>query len=379
MAANDAFDFAVYLVYRLTGWFLGLFPLVGVFRFGQAAGAIAYVLLRSYPRLARENIRIAFPDWSSREVERCARRHFMDLGANLLCSLVLMGKPWETVRKYLDLTNLERIQESMNRVGSVVWAINHIGNWELFVYTTRIVRPATHGVVYRALSNRFIDTHVRRVRGSTGLKLIERQHGLAQCTNLLKSGGMLAVLVDQHAGDKGVWTPFFDRLASTTPLPAILAKKTGTQLLPVAIFTTGPARWRLEVGDFIPQEGASTEELMHRVNRALEALIIRRPSDWFWVHQRWETPSPKFLLQDYKRGVCTPRDVTVLASQFSQSCYRGLAGGYPAAGRLFSPLAKRLCQPIGSRTEGATSDEPSEDALFANSRADRGGSDQGVA
>jgi len=236
----------------------------------------------------------------------------MDLGANLLCSLVLMGKPWETVRKYLDLTNLERIQERMNRVGSVVWAINHIGNWELFVYTVRIVRPGTHGVVYRALSNRFIDAHVRRVRRSTGLKLIERQHGLAQCTNLLKSRGMLAVLVDQHAGDKGIWTPFFDRLASTTPLPAILAKKTGAQLLSVAIFTAGPARWRLEVGDFIPQEGASTEELMHRVNRALESLIMRRPSDWFWVHQRWKTPSPRFLLEEYKRGVCTPRDVSVL-------------------------------------------------------------------
>jgi heptosyltransferase-2 len=312
MAANDALDFAVYLVYRFSGWFLGLFPLPGVFRFGQGAGAIAYVLLRSYRRLARQNIRIAFPDWSSREVERCARRHFIDLGANLLCSLVLMGKPWETVRKYLDLTNLERIQERMNRIGSVVWAINHIGNWELFVYTVRIVRPGTHGVVYRALSNRFIDAHVRRVRRSTGLKLIERQHGLAQCTNLLKSGGMLAVLVDQHAGDKGIWTPFFDRLASTTPLPAILAKKTGAQLLPVAIFTAGPARWRLEVGDFIPQEGTSTEELMHRVNRALESLVIRRPSDWFWVHQRWKTPSPEFLLQSYKRGVCTPRDVSVL-------------------------------------------------------------------
>jgi heptosyltransferase II len=312
MAANDALDFVVYLVYRFSGWFLGLFPLMGVFRFGQVAGAIAYVLLRSYRRLACANIRIAFPDWSSHEVERCARRHFMDLGANLLCSLVLMGKPWETVRKYLDLTNLERIQERMNRVGSVVWAINHIGNWELFVYTVRIVRPGTHGVVYRALSNRFIDAHVRRVRRSTGLKLIERQHGLAQCTNLLKSRGMLAVLVDQHAGDKGIWTPFFDRLASTTPLPAILAKKTGAQLLSVAIFTAGPARWRLEVGDFIPQEGASTEELMHRVNRALESLIMRRPSDWFWVHQRWKTPSPKFLLEEYKRGVCTPRDVNVL-------------------------------------------------------------------
>src|SRR6516164_1106651 len=48
------------------------------------------------------------------------------------------------------------------------------------------------------------------------------------------------------------------------------------------------------------------------MNRTLESLIIRKPSDWFWVHQRWKTPSPKFLLREYKRGVCVPRDVGVL-------------------------------------------------------------------
>ena len=47
MAPNDALDFVAYLVYRFSGWLLGLFPLAGVFRRGQAAGAIAYVLLRS--------------------------------------------------------------------------------------------------------------------------------------------------------------------------------------------------------------------------------------------------------------------------------------------------------------------------------------------
>jgi lauroyl/myristoyl acyltransferase len=36
---------------------------------------------------------------------------------------------------------------------------------------------------------------------------------------VLRNGGMLGVLIDQHAGDKGVWTPFFGRLASTTPFP----------------------------------------------------------------------------------------------------------------------------------------------------------------
>jgi lipopolysaccharide heptosyltransferase II len=312
MTAGEVSDFVVYLLYRFSGWFLGLFPLVAVFRFGQAAGAIAYILLGPYRRLACENISIAFPDWSSGEVKRCAKRHFMDFGANLLCSLVLMGKPWANVRKYLDLSNLEQIQERMNKVQSVLWTINHIGNWELFVYTVRIVRPGTHGVVYRALSNRFIDAHVRRVRASTGLKLIERQHGLAQCVNLLKNGGMLAILVDQHAGDKGIWTPFFDRLASTTPLPAILAKKTGAELLPVAIFTIAPAHWRLDVGEFIEESGVSIEDLVQQVNRALELLIIRKPSDWFWLHQRWKTPSPKFLLRQYKRGIYTPQDESIL-------------------------------------------------------------------
>jgi heptosyltransferase-2 len=312
MTPADALNFVVYLLYRFVGWFLGLIPLVGVFRLGQAAGGIAYLLFTPYRRLARANIKIAFPDWSSPEVKRCARHHFMDLGANLLCSLVLMEKPWEVVRNHLDLANLERIQELTRSGHGVVWALNHIGNWELFVFTVNAIRPGTHGAVYRALSNRFIDAHIRRVRGNTGVKLIERQHGLAPCTSIIKNGGMLGVLVDQHAGDKGIWTPFFDRLASTTPLAAILAKKTAAQILPIAIFTAGPARWRLEVGGFIPHEGASVEELVHRINRSLESLIIRKPSDWFWVHQRWKTPSPKFLLRDYKRGVYTPQDVSAL-------------------------------------------------------------------
>jgi heptosyltransferase-2 len=81
----------------------------------------------------------------------------------------------------------------------------------------------------------------------------------------------------------------------------------------VAIVTVGPGKWRLEVGEFVPKRGASIDELTYRINCALEQLIIRRPSDWFWLHQRWKTPSPKFLLREYKRGVYVPKTVGRLA------------------------------------------------------------------
>ena len=120
---------------------------------------------------------------------------------------------------------------------------------------------------------------------------------------------MLGVLIDQHAGDKGVWTPFFGRLASTTPFPAVLAKKTGAALMPVSIVTSGIARWRVEVDDFIPSREASTAEITARINLSLEKQIRKNPSDWFWVHNRWKTPNPQFLLRHYHRGVYVPAEV----------------------------------------------------------------------
>jgi heptosyltransferase-2 len=309
----DVPDYIVYLIYRGVGWALGCLPLAWVFRLGQSVGWLGYKLLGGYRRLAAANIKIAFPDWSDQEVTRCTRRHFMDLMANLLCSLVLLEKPWAEVRNHLDVTNFERVTERINGAKSVLWTINHLGNWELFIFCAALVRSGRHGVIYRALPNRFIDAHIRRARESTGLELIERKHGLAQSTSILKGGGMLAILVDQHAGDKGIWTPFFNRLASTTPLPAILATKTGAELFPVAIITVGPGKWRLEVGEFVPKRGASIEELTYRINRALELFIIQRPSDWFWLHRRWKTPTPKFLLRDYKRGVYVPKNSGRLA------------------------------------------------------------------
>ena len=117
----------------------------------------------------------------------------------------------------------------------------------------------------------------------------------------------MAVLSDQHSGDKGVWVPFFGRLASTTPLPAIMAKKAHSRICWGVVQTAGVARWRLAVRleEFSP--GASIEELTAVLNEHLEEKIRENPADWFWVHDRWKIPSPRFLLREYKRGFYLPK------------------------------------------------------------------------
>jgi heptosyltransferase-2 len=46
-----------------------------------------------------------------------------------------------------------------------------------------------------------------------------------------------------------------------------------------------------------------------RLNEGMEALIRKSPENWFWLHQRWKTPSPKFLLSTYRRGVFVPEHI----------------------------------------------------------------------
>src|SRR5204863_7588728 len=166
--------------------------------------------------------------------------------------------------------------------------------------------------VYQKLGNRFIDAHVRRTRGQTGLELFDRQQGFQPVIDLLRSGGGVGVLSDQHAGDHGLWTPFFGKLASTSPLPALLAKRTSAALIAAGVYTTGAARWRMVFTERFdpPSTNTSVAALTSEINHIIEQQIRVAPEDWFWVHNRWKTPQPNFLLAQYKRGVYLPAGVS---------------------------------------------------------------------
>lgn len=99
-------------------------------------------------------------------------------------------------------------------------------------------------------------------------------------------------------------------LASTSPLPALLAKRTRAALIAAGVYTTGRARWRMVFTERFDQTGASVAVLTSKINEAIEQQIRRAPEDWFWVHNRWKTPQPNFLLAHYKRGIYLPPGIS---------------------------------------------------------------------
>src|ERR1700730_16851776 len=291
-------DFSVYLFYRAGSALLAALPLRVLFALGKAAGFCAWLILGKYRRLALRNIEIAFGDEKSpRELRRLVRRHFRRLGANLFCSLKIAVMPLDQLAKTVEIESLDAVHRQLRAGRPVVLVLSHLGHWAVIAQIfPESIGYGRNSTIYQKLGNRFIDEHVRKLRGRAGVEMFDRKEGFQKAIELLRGGGAIGILSDQHAGDQGLWVPFFGKLASTTSLPALLAKRTGAAVLGTAIYTEAPGRWRMSFAARIDEPGDSVKAITAKANELIERQTKVAPEDGFWLHNRWKTPRPNFLL-----------------------------------------------------------------------------------
>ncbi len=306
------FDYFVYLLYRVEAAALTALPLRVLYAVGNGAGFFGWLLFGRYRRLARRNVTTAFgQEKSPRQLRRLVRQHFQRLCANLLCSMKLANMPVDEILQHVKVENIEAMDRQLRAGVPVVVVLSHLGTWELFAHIPpKFIGHVRNASVYQRLGNRYIDAHFRQIRSRNGVELFDRKEGFQPVVQLLRAGGVVGILSDQHAGDHGLWTPLFGRLASTSSLSALLAKRTNAAMVAGAVYATGPAQWRMVFSERFDRPGAPVEELTASVNRIIERQIRQSPEDWLWAHNRWKTPKPNFLLAKYKRGVYLPSHIS---------------------------------------------------------------------
>src|SRR4030095_10446065 len=149
------------------------------------------------------------------------------------------------IESVVRVEGLQYMDRSADERCGFIHVISHLGNWEMFAQISPIFFKCKVGTVYQALGNPHIDARIQSERARLGLALFERKEGFVAATKFIRAGGAVVVLVDQHAGDAGLWCPFFGRLASTSTLAATLALRTGAWLAPAAVFPDRIPRARL--------------------------------------------------------------------------------------------------------------------------------------
>ncbi len=305
-------QYLAYLALRAVESVLVFVPIQICWFIGSFVGWWAYWFLPQYRKVVRRNLLIALGDeMGASECRRIAHRHFSALGRNLLCGMKISLMRPAAIERRVRYEGQQIVFSVLEENRGLLIAISHMGPWELLSQIPSLGVGVERASLYQPLSNPFINKHLVTSRAQTGLTLFDRRKGFYGPMKHLRDGGGLGILVDQNAGGRGVWCPFFGRLASTTNLAALIGIRTGSPVVPVALYPDGIAKWRVVYSDpirHIDSNGAELDsgQVTAQINQATEQLIRRAPEEWFWVHDRWKTPNPEFLLSGYRRGIDFP-------------------------------------------------------------------------
>lgn len=266
---------------------------------GRVARAIGPRLAVS--RVARDNLARAFPEKEADERARILAGAWDNLGRTA-AEYPYLGSLWDydperpELARRIEIVGAEQFVALRDdgRPGIVFAA--HLANWELLA-----VAAARHGlevaVLYREPNNPFVARLVRRIRGRHMGRLIPTDlAGGVQLVHVLRQGGHVGMLVDQHFS-RGAPGTFFGQPVRTAPVLAKLAREFGCPVHGARVERLPGERFRLTLTPplnlaFTGDNAADERAAMDQVNRVIEGWVRERPEDWLWMHRRWRPDPP---------------------------------------------------------------------------------------
>jgi len=249
-------------------------------------------------RRARDHLRIAFPDASEAEVEKlaiAAYQHLFMLGAEIARSPRTMNI--DSVLDYVEFSNVSKGLEAIVSGRPCILMTGHCGNWEVLAITAALLGIPMHAI-YRPMDFEPLDNWIRRERSRPGLIMLDKFGAMHQLPKLMEQGACPAFVADQNAGDRGVFVPYFGRLASSYKSIGLLAMKFNATIICGAAHrrhgADGTMRYRFTIHDtFGPEDWATHPDpvfyLTARYRRALEIAVREAPEQYLWMYRIWKS------------------------------------------------------------------------------------------
>ena len=285
---------------RFVSMMLGLFPVNANLQSARDIGSLIYRLDKKHRKRGLENLRASFPEKPQAELEYIAERsmqHFIELVMDVLFTTRMINV--ESWHRYVRLHGLGEALRVMLRGRGAIVLTGHYGNWEILGYTLATLGFETYSIA-RPIDNPYIDAWLLGVREKRGQVILSKRGVTTTALDVLQKKGVLGFIADQNAGPKGMFVPFFGRLASTYKSIGLLAIE---HQVPVVV---GYARRRgdrfsfdIGVQDVIyPEEWQNyprdefKDELHYltaRYTRGIEEIVRADPTQYLWIHRRWKT------------------------------------------------------------------------------------------
>lgn len=277
---------------------LALLPLALSRRIGALLGIAAFHLVGSLRRKVMANIAPSLaalgqinPELQKAGADDIARKFMANFGRFLAEVLRLHFGLGRRMLEEVEFRGSEHFLKASEQGRGIIFVTAHSGNWEAAALAFGL-RYTPMTIVVRHQRSPALTEMLSRLRGQYGNETILKDGAARKVFNSIRRGGVVAILADIAVPKReGILTDFLGRPAWTTPMPAVIAQKTGCSLLPGFIHREGE---KLVVVFHPPVEAAGndTQAITRELSRHIEEHIASYPDEWFWLYHRWKGAPP---------------------------------------------------------------------------------------
>ena len=263
--------------------------------FGRASQFIGRRLRED--RIGRENLKAAFPEKSSEEIETILAGVWDNLG-RIGAEFAHLDHIWDYDRDHPENSRIElpdRSIELFNQIRddgkpALIFA-SHLGNWEL-----PALAAVAHGldcaILFRRPNIESADRAIEKIRAiKMGTLIPAGRDAPLRLAQALQEGKHVAMLVDQYLTN-GVEVTFFGRKTTANPMLARLLRQVDCPIHGTRIIRLPNNRFRAELSEEVkPVRDANgqvyIQGTMQAITSVVEGWIREYPDQWLWLHRRW--------------------------------------------------------------------------------------------
>ena len=275
------FILVLFFIFRILGYKLSS-------NLGAFIGSLFGPLFRSKKKILT-NIKKALPKVDEKNIELIAKKMWKNYGRILSEYVFIKNFRNPISNKFLTVEGQEILNQLKQSRESVVFISGHFNNFELMAM--QIEKSGINlAAIYRPLNNIFLNKIMERIRKKYICKkqIKKGLGGTRELLRLFKENYSVALMIDQRVSE-GIKVNFYGQKASTTTIPAQLAKKYGCKIVPIYIERINSIHFKMTINKPIHYNKESTiEEITQNLNKWLERMILVNPSQWIWSHDRWK-------------------------------------------------------------------------------------------
>ena len=240
-------------------------------------------------KIIRSNMLKAFPNLEENKIQEISNKMWSNYGRILAEYIYIKDFRGSKFEDNIEIAGREILNSIKKSDEPVIFISGHFNNFELMAM--QIEKSGINlAAIYRPLNNKFLNFFMEKIRKNYICKnqIKKGISGTKQLLTFFKQKTSIALMIDQRVSE-GIKSNFFNNEAFTTTIPAQFVKKFKCKVVPIYIERTNGVKFKLTIHEPLQfSENESIESITLSLNILLEKMILKKPEEWIWSHNRWK-------------------------------------------------------------------------------------------